>query len=291
MIGEVVDFIYLLMDTMGGLMLTALGLLIIFGMMGVINMAHGELMMIGAYVTASLFHSGVPLFIAVFCGGFGAGFLGVIMERLIVRHFYNQLLSSLVVTWGVSLVLSQGFLNLFGPSLDSISRPFGSLDLAGGSYSYYNLLVFGVAVAAVAGIWGLFGFTRYGERVRATMEDPKMAEALGVRTAWVYAATFGLGSFLAGIAGGVLAVGSSITPFFGQDYTAMAFISVVLGGGANVLVGVLSSPGLLALINTLGTILSSAYLGYIAMMASALVLLVSMPKGISDWIEGRRLQS
>jgi branched-chain amino acid transport system permease protein len=291
MVSEIVSFVYLLIDSMGLLILSAIGLMIIFGMMGVINMAHGELMMIGAYITASLYHLGVPSPVGIACGGVGAAGIGVLLERTIIRHFYNQLLSSLVVTWGLALIISHGMLNLFGSSIRGVATPLGNFAVAGSSYSYYNLVIFGVATLLVACTWALFRFTRFGVRVRATMEDVEMAEALGVRASWIYAATFALGSFYAGIAGGMLALTSSITPFFGQDYTAMAFVTVVVGGAANVLSGIIASPLFLSVVNTIGTVLVHPYVGYIAMMAGALLILIWLPSGISNWLEARRLRT
>ena len=107
---EIFGIAYQLFDNIGFLVLSASGLIIIFGMMGVINMAHGELMMIGAYITAFSYHAGIPAPIAIIFAGIGAGLVGMVLERLVIRHFYKQLLSSLVVTWGLSLMISQTFL-------------------------------------------------------------------------------------------------------------------------------------------------------------------------------------
>ena len=114
-LASIFGYIYQYLDNIGFLILAASGLIIIFGMMGVINMAHGELMMIGAYITAFAYYAGVPAPLAILLAGVGSGVAGIIMERLVIRYFYKQLLSSLVVTWGISLMLSQGFLLIFGP--------------------------------------------------------------------------------------------------------------------------------------------------------------------------------
>jgi branched-subunit amino acid ABC-type transport system permease component len=144
---EAFTYIYQYFDNIGFLILASVGLILIFGMMGVINMAHGELMMIGAYITAFAYHAGVPAPIAILLAGVGAGLVGIVLERLIVRHFYNQLLSSLVVTWGLSLMLSQGFLLVFGPSVLNVPTPFGGFSVGNLSFGIYRLVLFAVSLA------------------------------------------------------------------------------------------------------------------------------------------------
>jgi branched-chain amino acid transport system permease protein len=310
---ELFGFAFQYIDSVAFLILSAIGLSIIFGMMGVINMAHGELMMIGAYVTAYSIHNGVPVPIAILFAGVGAGIAGIIMERLIIRHFYKQLLSSLVVTWGISMVISQLFLVLFGPTMESLRTPFSSIKiLIGGdigfailgpksfaaladasgrlpsgveSFGVYRIIMFVIAVLLIAAIWALMRYTEFGGRARATMDNPKMANALGINTSHIYAYTFGLGSALAGIAGGMFALTASITPFFGAAYTAKAFITVVVGGSANFISGLVGSVLTLGGVQTLFTNIFSVYIGFVGMIAAAFLILLLMPTGISGFIE------
>ena len=219
-ISFIVSLLYQYADTIGVLALSAIGLIIIFGMMGVINMAHGEMMMIGAYITSFAYFAGVPSGIAVVFGAVGAGLAGIGLERIIIRRFYGQLLSSLVATWGLSLLLSQGALLVFGPQIKSVPTPFGSFALAELSYSYYRLFMLGIALITIAGLWALFRYTRFGVHARATMQNPRMARALGVDTERIYALTFGLGAALAGLAGGLLALTANIGPFYGNELHA-----------------------------------------------------------------------
>ena len=151
LVSEGFSLFYQYADSISLLMLSAVGLMIIFGMMGVINMAHGELMFIGAYMTSAVFYAGAPLFAAIPAGALAAGAFGVVLERLIIRRFYGQLLSSLVVTWGLSLLLGQGFLLVIGPSIRSLPTPFGSFSVGGFSYSYYRLFM--LAVAFILGLY------------------------------------------------------------------------------------------------------------------------------------------
>lgn len=286
----VASLLYQYADTIAVLVLAALGLIVIFGMMGVINMAHGEMMMIGAYITSFSYYAGVPTPLAVVLGGIGAGLFGIVLERLIIRRFYGQLLASLVATWGLSLILSQGALLLLGPIIRSVPTPFGSVSLGELSFSYYRLFLFGAGLGLIAAVWALLKFTRFGLQSRATMEDPRMARALGVDVGRIYALTFGLGTALAGIAGGLLALTSTIGPFYGQSFTSQAFITVVVGGGAELVSGLLLSALSLGAVKTLFTNQFNILLGHVAMLVFAFIIIRLMPSGISDWIERRRLQ-
>lgn len=287
----VFSYAYQYFDNIGFLILSASGLIIIFGMMGIINMAHGELMMIGAYITAFSYHAGVPAPLAVIFAGIGAGGAGMILERLVIRHFYKQLLSSLVVTWGLSLMISQGFLLIFGPSTLNVPTPFGNFPVAEQTFGIYRLVLFGSALAIVATVWALFAFTKFGTHARATMENPDMADALGVKTRNIYVLTFGIGAAMGGIAGGMFAMTATISPFFGINYTPLAFITVVVGGGANVITGLLSSVMALAGVQTAVNNLVNVYVGYIAMMGAALFILLLLPRGISEYLERRKIRA
>ncbi len=288
---DIFAFFYQFVDNASYLILAAIGLTIIFGMMGVINMAHGELMMIGAYTTAFSYHAGVPAPLAILLAGIGAGLVGILLERLIIQHFYRQILSSLVVTWGISLMLSQGFLLAFGPSILNVPTPFGNFAVGDQTFGVYRLVMAAVSIALIAGVWALFAYSRIGIDARATMENPKMAEALGVNTGRVYAMTFGLGSALGGIAGGMFALSATISPFFGVNYTPLAFITVVVGGGANIVNGLIGSVTSLAGVQTIFTNAVSVYIGYVAMFAAALLILLLLPSGISDYIDRRKMRS
>ena len=284
------SFIYQYADNVGFLLLSAAGLIIIFGMMGVINMAHGELMMIGAYITAFAYHAGVPAPIAIILAGVGSGLAGVVLERLVIRFFYRQLLSSLVVTWGISLVLTEGFLLIFGPSILNVPTPYGSFAVGELTFGIYRLVLFGVSLMLIGVIWALFVYTRFGVRARATMEKPEMAEAFGVNTSRMYALTFGLSSALGGIAGGMFALTATISPFFGVNYTLFAFITVVVGGGTNVITGITASAMALAGAQTIVNNAWSVYVGYVSMMLAAFLILLFLPRGISEYLERRKIR-
>jgi branched-chain amino acid transport system permease protein len=286
---DLLQFAYQYADAFALLALSATGLAIIFGMMGVINMAHGELMMIGAFGTAFGFHAGLPIPIAVIGGGLAACVVGLILERLVIRHLYGRLLYSLVATWGVSLVLSQGALLLIGPSTQGIPSDFGSLTIGGLAFSWYRIGLFSISVGVIVGLWTLLRATSFGLHARATMSSADMARALGVHTTRIYMITFGLGSFLAGLAGGLFALSAPVQPNFGSSYTPIAFIVVVVAGSRNIVVGLTASALLLALVKTLFTLNFNILTGYVAMLVAALIVIRLAPNGINELLVRGRI--
>lgn len=287
---DFVLFLYQYVDAFALLALSAVGLVIIFGMMGVINMAHGELMMIGAFGCAYSYHAGLPTPLAVLTGGAAATVAGLILERLVIRHLYGRLLYSLVATWGLSLILSQGALILLGPSTLGVPAPFGAVSVGGLSFSVYRIFLFVVAALVIVALWALLRFTPFGLHARATMGDANMARALGVDTRRIYMLTFGLGSFLAGIAGALFSLMAPVQPSFGASYTPIAFIVVVVAGSRNIVVGLTLSVLALALIKTVFTMNFNILTGYVAMLIAALLVIRAAPNGLSEalaWAKAR----
>ena len=269
------------------LLLSALGLIVILGMMNIINLAHGELMMLGAYTATITVQRGVPFALAVPLAFLVVALFGIVLERLIVRRFYGRELGALVVTWGISLILSQGTLLLLGPFMPSIQIPGGSVAVGQYSFSDYWLILIALTAAIVAVLWWVYNRTHFGLQARATMQNAAMARALGVNTDRVYMLTFGLGAGLAGLSGALLAPTTSIAPFMGQQFVAPAFITVVVGGATNVITGALGSSLILSLVRTPVGFLFGAFLGLVALLLAALIIIRLMPDGISAWLQRR----
>ena len=269
------------------LLLSALGLIVILGMMNIINLAHGELMMLGAYTATIVVQRGVPFALAVPLAFLVVALFGIVLERLIVRRFYGRELGALVVTWGVSLILSQGTLLLLGPFMPSIQIPGGSVAVGQYSFSDYWLILIALTTPIVAVLWWVYNRTHFGLQARATMQNAAMARALGVDTGRVYMLTFGLGAGLAGLSGALLAPTTSIAPFMGQQFVAPAFITVVVGGATNVITGALGSSLILSLVRTPVGFLFGAFLGLVALLLAALIIIRLMPDGISAWLQRR----
>jgi branched-subunit amino acid ABC-type transport system permease component len=269
------------------LLLSALGLIVILGMMNIINLAHGELMMLGAYTATMAVQRGVPFPLAVPIAFVAVALFGVVLERLVVRRFYGRELGALVVTWGISLILTQGTLIVLGPFMPAIQIPGGSVAVGQYSFSVYWLVLIALAAAVVLALWWVYNRTTFGLQARATMQNAAMARALGVDTDRVYMLTFALGAGLAGFSGALLAPTTSIAPFMGQQFVAPAFITVVVGGATNVIAGAVGSSLLLSLVRTPVGFLLGAFLGLVALLLAALVIIRLMPDGISAWLQRR----
>ena len=235
------------------LALMALGLAIVFGLMGVINMAHGELMAMGAYttyLTAVIFERflpgllGIYLLVAIVLA-FGVTFaFGLALERGFIRFLYNRPLDTMLATWGLSLVMQQTFRNLFGPREVGVPSPkwlSGAWQpTAGLSIPLSRLFIIGLTVLVGVGLYRLLYRTRWGLRIRAVTQNRAISGAVGINTARVDAITFAIGSGLAGIAGSAFTMLASTGPVTGQQYIVDTFIVVVFGG-VDSLLGTFSS--------------------------------------------------
>lgn len=278
-ISAIYSVVYQFGDNFAYLVLAALGLAVIFGLMGVINLAHGEFIMCGAYVTILCAKRGVPLPVAMLLGALSAGAAGALIERLFIRRLYGRLFDSVVATWAISLIVQQTMLLLAGPSIEGIATPFGSFTLGEYSFSTYRAVLPLVALTVLAALYGLFFHTRYGVRARATMQNPDMARCLGLRTDRLYTLTFVLGAALAGLTGALYAPTMTAVPTMGTSFIVQAFVSVVVGG-ANVLAGTAPAAAVLAAIQTT---LSAGYgqlFGQIGLLLAVIVVIRVMPQGL-----------
>ncbi|WP_276255836.1 urea ABC transporter, permease protein UrtB [Halomontanus rarus] len=289
---QLLNLLFQFLDSFAVIVLAAVGLAIIFGMMGIINLAHGEFILVGAYATVLSYHRiGLPLVVAMLVGVAITTVYGVVLERLIVRHLYDRLLDSMVATWGISLIMIQGVRILWGNSLDGVGTPFGSVSYGPYSYSTYRLVLAGIAVGVLIGLYVLFARTDFGMRARATIQDKETARSMGVDTDRMYLSTFAIGSALAGLTGALYAPTRSVGPEFGQEYVVEAFVTVVVGG-ASVIVGTSLAGGLLALVKSGATNQWGQFIGLAAMLVTAIVAIRLMPDGITglleDWRRARR---
>ena len=273
-------FLYQFADAFTFLVLSAIGLAIIFGMMGVINLAHGEFVMCGAYTTVLTARSGLPLPLAMLAGALVAGLVGIFLERFIIRRLYHRLFDSIVATWAISLIATQGMLIVAGPSIEGIATPFGSFNLGAYSFSVYRVVLTGIAVLLLLFIYWLFMHTTYGVHARATIQNPAMAKALGVNTGRVYSLTFGLGAALAGLTGGLYAPTTTTVPTMGGAFIVQSFVTVVVGG-ANVLLGAAPAAAVLAAIQSVVTTRFGQTIGQIGLLITVILVVRLVPRGIS----------
>lgn len=263
------------------LILVALGLAIVFGMMRVINLAHGEFLMLGAYTAIVGTNAGINIFISILVlAPIVVGMIGLLVERLIIRHLYGRIVDTMLATWGLSLLIVGLVTTIFGNTTTGISAPIGAIQIGSVSVSGYKLFILAVAVLAVAVLMLLLKRTKFGLVARATMQNPRMAAALGVDPERTYALTFGLGAALAGLAGGVIAPITGIVPGIGTTFVAKAFITVI-GGGASILTGTLSASAIFGTVNQVASFMTTPVLGEVAMLLAAIVLVRLMPRGIT----------
>jgi urea transport system permease protein len=264
------------------LVLISLGLAIIFGMMRVINLAHGEFLMLGGYTVVVATNNGVNVWLAMLVlAPLVVGVIGVIVERLLIRFLYGRMVDTLLATWGLSLLFIGLVTTIFGPQTKtSISTPIGAVPIGEYSSSGYELFLILITAVLSILIYVVLRYTKLGLVARGTMQAPDMAEALGVSTQRVYAITFGFGAAVSGLAGGLLAPITGVLPTIGAAYIAKAFITVISGGTA-ILAGTTSASALLGFINGIVSYVTGPTLGEVALLATAIILLRLMPQGIT----------
>jgi urea transport system permease protein len=279
--------------SLGSILLSvALGLAITYGLMGVINMAHGELMMIGAYATyvvQALFREHLPgvfdayLLVAMPVAFLTAALVGAVMERAVLQHLYGRPLETLLATWGISLVLMQGVRSLFGAQNVGVENPSwmsGSLQLLPNLQLPWNrVLIIVFALAVLVGVALLIGKTRLGLFVRGVTQNRPMASCMGVNTARIDTFAFALGSGIAGLAGCALSQVGNVGPDLGQSYIVDAFMVVVLGGVGQLAGTVYAALGL-GLVNKLLEGWTGAVLAKIAVLVFIIIFIQKRPQGI-----------
>jgi urea transport system permease protein len=270
------------------LVLIAIGLAITFGVMGVINMAHGEMMMLGAYTTYAVQlampgHIGISILVAIPAAFIVAGLAGILMERTIIRFLYGRPLETLLATFGVSLILQQAVRSIFSANNRSVVTPdwmSGTMrvnDALGFTYNRLYIVIFTVIVFFL--ILTVLKRTRIGLDIRAVSQNRSMAKAMGIRTEWVDAATFGLGSGVAGVAGVALSQLTNVGPNLGQSYIIDSFLVVVFGGVGN-LWGSLIGGMSMGIVNNLLEPYAGAVLAKIFVLIGLILFIQVRPRGL-----------
>ena len=265
----------------GLLVLISAGLAVVFGMMRVINLAHGEFMMLGGYAAIFAVKAGINIFVAMLIvAPLVVAIVGLIVERLVIRFLYGRLVDTMLATWGLSLFFIGAASMIFGNTTTGIPTPIPGFTLGAYQINGYNFFIILVAVALIVAGYAVLSATRIGLVARGVMQRPDMASALGHSSERIYMTTFVAGSALAGLAGGVLAPLVGLVPTWGTAYIAKAFITVI-SGGASVIVGLLSSATLFGLVSQTFTFLSGPVVGEVALLLTAIVLLRILPQGIT----------
>ncbi|HUN98095.1 MAG TPA: urea ABC transporter permease subunit UrtB [Bradyrhizobium sp.] len=277
------------------LLLVALGLAITYGAMGVINMAHGEMVMVGAYVTVlSEIWLGTGIFTAIPLAFIVTALLGLLIERVVVRRLYGRLLDTLLATWGIAILIQQAvrlefglsFLGIhirgLGPGLQNVSVPEvlqGTFSIAGAEINRYRTFIILVTVVLSLITWFIIYRTSIGTQVRAIIRNPRMAAACGIDVARVNALTFALGSGLAGVAGVMMSGFKTVFPDMGTPMVVDGFLVVVMGGIGSLLGSVLSA-GILGEINGLVAAATNDILARAVVFGVVIAIIILKPKGL-----------
>ncbi len=269
-----------LLTSVSMLVIISIGLAVIFGMMGVINLAHGEFLMLGAFFTLSGQRAGLNVWLAMLVAALAVGVVGLVVERLLIQFLYGRLAATMLATWGLSLILVQVVVLAYGPTTQGIPTPMGSVQIGRFSVSQYNLMLIVAALVLLGVVFWVFTRTRYGTMARAATQLPKMASAIGINAKRVNMLTFAFGAALAGAGGALLAPVAGVVPTMGQAYVGRAFMTVVVGG-PGVLTGTASSAGLLGSVDSIVSNLTTSFLGTAMLLVVAIVLLRVLPTGIS----------
>lgn len=272
-----VEFVY----AIASLVLISSGLAIVFGMMKVINLAHGEFMMMGGYATITAVNYGVNIFIAMLIvAPLVVGLIGLVVERLVIRHLYGRLVDTMLATWGLSLLFIGLATMIFGNTTTGISTPIPGFTVGAYQINGYNFFIILVSITLLIAMYAVLKGTRVGLVARGAMQNPEMAAALGYSPDKIYMATFFVGSALSGLAGAVLAPLVGLVPTSGGAYIAKAFITVI-AGGPSLIAGLLSSSGLFGLVNQVFTFAISPVIGEVALLVTAVILLRLLPQGVT----------
>ena len=283
------------------LLLAAIGLAITFGVMGVINMAHGEMVMIGAYVTF-IVQQGIKAYLPVIYPAnllfaiplafIVAGLIGIAIERTLIRWLYGRPLETLLATWGLSLVLQQAVRTIFGANNRDVDTPgwmSGATQLGGLTLTWNRMYIILFSVLVLSALMAALRFTSLGLRMRAVTQNRRMAAAMGIRTPWIDALTFGLGSGVAGMAGVALSQIDNVSPNLGQNYIIDSFMVVVFGGVGN-LWGTTLGALTLGIVNKFLEPVAGAVLGKIVVLTLLILFIQRRPRGMFP-LKGRAAEA
>lgn len=283
------------------LLLAAIGLAITFGVMGVINMAHGEMVMLGAYTTfvvQEVIRTSFPglfdwsLVIALPLAFSVAALVGLVIERGVIRFLYGRPLETLLATWGVSLILQQAVRTIFGPTNQEVGNPSwmsGSFYIGQLAVTWNRLWILAFALGVFAVLLYVMKRTSWGLQMRAVTANRRMAASMGIRTPWVDALTFALGSGIAGIAGVALSQIDNVSPNLGRGYIIDSFMVVVFGGVGN-LWGTLVGAFSLGIVNKFLEPYAGAVLGKIVVLVLIILFIQKRPRGLFA-LKGRSVEA
>ncbi len=262
------------------LMLVGLGLAIIYGLMGIINMSHGDFITVGAFSLALVQGLGGSFWMALIVAPFIGAVLGFCIEKTIIQFLYKRPLGAIMATWGLSLILQQGLQLIFGASPQRVISPIdATVEIFGASYPAYRLLLIAMAVAIMIAVHLFIRKTRFGLDLRTVLQNPEMADALGIDTRRVFTAAFALGAGLACIAGVLLAPLTAVIAQMGTNYLARSFFVVIVGGAGSV-PGVVAGASFVGGAETMFNYMIPAAMSQALVLVLAVILVRFRPNGL-----------
>lgn len=269
------------------IILVAMGLVIIFGLMNVINFAHGELFLLGAYTVVVVEMLGGGFWLGLVLAPLVVGAIGLVFEELVIRHIYHRFLDTILATWGLSIAIKQVIIITFGPVSYHVSEtlPF-TVDVLGVTYPAYRLFIMGVSVVVIFFVIALFFGTKFGLSARAVIANRRMSSCLGINTRRLDRATFAIGAALAGLAGAVMTPLISVEPQMGLGFLIPAFLAILVGGAGN-LVGVLAGASIVGITDTAIAAIWSPVVAQIIVFSLAIVVIRLFPRGVTSWRFGK----
>lgn len=262
------------------LLLVCLGLVIIFGLMNVINMAHGEFFLLGAYAVVAIQQLALPYWMALVLAPVVLAIIGIALEELVIRHVYHRFIDTILATWGISIVLKQLIVIMFGPTSQSIVNPLPEpVHILGVVYPSFRLFIMGVALVISFATFWVFYRTNIGLAIRGVIANRPMAASLGLNTRRMDRWTFAFGAALAGFAGAVMAPIMSVDPQMGSGFLIPAFLSIMVGGIGHLL-GVVLGAGIIGTTSTVISSVDTQVASQVAVFLMAIVIIRLWPEGL-----------
>lgn len=263
------------------LALAAFGLAIIYGLVGVINMGHGAFLTLGAYLTWAATTAGVPFVPAVMLAALGVGAVGLALEHLIIRHFYDRPFDTLLLTWAFFLVMTEIIKIVFGTDFRNVASPLaGAIDLGAVKIPIYRGVVALVALGLIGGTAIVFYRTTLGIKIRALIQNREVANLLGLDISRMYKLVFGVGACAAGLAGGLISPMLSVDPYIGNVFLVRSFFVVIVGGVGQLLGGTLIGSFFIGGSETLFALFSKQVFAQTVVFLLAIIVLRFRPAGL-----------
>ncbi len=262
------------------LMLVSLGLAVIFGLMNVINMAHGEFLVLGAYGVLTIQGTGAPFWLALVIAPIMVALIGLLAEELLIRRTYERLLDTILATWGLSLFLRQALVLVYGPGSHAVTAPqLGAIPLFGETYPIYRLVVMALSASVIFATFWIFFKTELGLQARAVIANRNMASALGINTRLLDRLTFSFGAGLAGLAGAIMSPLISIDPNAGLGWLVPGFLSILVAG-LGTISGPLAGAAGVGTLDSLTAAITSPVWAQLTVFVAAIITVRFFPQGL-----------